>query len=578
MSGQSVFRTRGARSEPWVIAALAIAVGVAASAVAVLLRSGVHVLFDALAGLRGEWYGVFLPAIGALVGVWIIRILFREPGGHGVPAVLEAVTRRGGHMRPRSMFSRLCGSLVNVAFGGSAGLEGPIVFSSAAVGSTLASSVGVAERQRVLLLACGVAGGIGAIFNAPLTGMIFAMEVVLAEWTLGAMLPIAISATVATELGRIALGSHGAFEVTQALEWSHADLGVSAVLGAASGVVSVGLVAGVFAVERVTRRLKVAGRFVPVVGTVAALAGLLVGGIGWLAPGAIGEGYETVGAALSGELEVGAMLLLLLVAKLVATSLTLGSNAPGGIFAPSLVLGAVLGYGFGTLIHAAWPNAGFAEPSFFALAAMAGLVAGAMLAPFTGIMLALETTHGWEGTLPLIMVATVSTLVSRTLLRHSFYTWELAERGELMRPGTDRRILVEMRAGEMLDAESVSIRSGSSLDDLARQLPSTSRNHFAVVDGDGRLLGMLDLTALRGVIFDETIRRVTPVDTVMDPGAVVVRAGDTLLDAMDIFEQSGAWVLPVVDAERRFLGTVSKSTIFDRYRSELIVQTADRGE
>ena len=578
MSRESVFRTRGARSEPWMIAALAVAVGVASAAVAVLLRSGVHLLFDALSPLRGQWYGVFLPAAGALAGVWIIRVLFREPGGHGVPAVLDAVTRRGGHMRRRSVISRLFGSLVNVSFGGSAGLEGPIVFSSAAVGSTLGESMRLAERQRVMLLACGVAGGIGAIFNAPLTGMIFAMEVVLAEWTLGAMLPIAVSATVATEIGRLALGAQGAFAVGEAVTWSTLDLGAATLLGGAAGLVSVALVAGVFAVERWTRRLKISGRFVPVTGMVAGLAGLLVGGIGWLAPGAIGEGYETVTAALSGELEIGPVLLLLLVAKLLATSLTLGSNAPGGIFAPSLVLGAVLGYGFGAALGAMWPEAGFAEPGFYALAAMAGLVAGAMLAPFTGILLALETTGGWEGTLPLILVATISTLVSRTLLRHSFYTWELAERGELMRPGTDRRILSELRAAEMLDEDSVALPAGSSLDDLARVLPTTARSHFAVVDAEGRLLGMLHMTALRGVIFDETVRRMTPVDTVMDPAPTRVGSGDSLLQAMDAFERTGAWVLPVVDADDRFLGTVSKSTIFDRYRSELIVQTADRGE
>lgn len=577
MSIADHFRTPDARSEPWVLAALAVAVGVAAAAVAVVLRAGVHLLFEQLSPLRGEWYGIFLPAFGAMAGVFIIRKIFKEPGGHGVPAVLAAVTRGGGHMRRRSIVSRLCGSLVNVSFGGSAGLEGPIVFSSAAVGSTLAERMGVGERQRVMLLACGVAAGIGAIFNAPLTGMIFAMEVVLAEWTLGAMLPIAVAATVATEIGRQAFGAQAAFATETALDWTTQDLGPVALLGAAAGLVSVALVTSIFTVEHWTRKIKdrMDGRSR---GFVAGGVGLLVGLIGWLAPGAIGEGYSTVHDAVAGHLPVGGVLVLLLLAKLVATALTLGSNAPGGIFAPSLVLGAVLGYGFGTLIEVIFPAAGFAEPRFFALAAMAGLVAGSMMAPITGILLALETTGGYEGTLPLILVASVSTLVSRTLLRHSFYTWELAERGELLRPGTDRRILSELRASEILDGESVQIESGSSLDDLAKLLPKTTRNHFAVVDGEGVLLGMLDLTALRGVIFDDTVRRVTPVDTVMDVAIERLPGDDSLLQAIDAFTRSGAWVLPVVDAEGKFLGTVSKSTIFDRYRSELIVQTADRGE
>jgi CIC family chloride channel protein len=572
---ETVFRTRGARREPWQMAAAAVAVGVASAGVAVALRSGVHWLFEELAPLREVWWGMLLlPGAGALLGVFIIRVLFNEPGGHGVPAVLGAVTLKAGHMRHRSIASRLLGSAVNIASGGSAGLEGPIVYSAAAVGSSVAGSMRMAERQRVLLLACGVAGGIGAIFNAPLTGMIFAMEVVLAEWTLGALLPIAVSATVATELGRYALGNEGAFHVSAAMDWGGIDLAASSVLGACAGLLSVALVAMIFAGERLTRRLKV-GFLTSRLGVVAGLAGLGVGAVGLLEPGAIGEGYEAVSAALSGEMVAGGALLVFLFLKLFATTLTLGSNSPGGIFAPSLVLGALLGYGFGGLLHWLFPDVGFATPAFFALAAMSGLIAGSMQAPFTGIMLALETTGGWSGTLPLILVSVVSVLVSRTFLRHSFYTWALAERGDLMRPGSDRRILSEMFAGEMLDSEAITIASGQSLDDLARLLPTTVRNHFAVIDDHGKLLGMLDLTALRGVIFDEALRRVTPVDTVMDITVCAIPEDQDLLGAMEVFEESGAWVLPVVDGDGRFLGTLSKSTLFDRYRSELIVQTAD---
>lgn len=577
MKPAALFRARGARAEPWILAGLAILVGAASSAVAVLLRGGVHELFAALARFRGAWWAIFLPAGGALLGVWIVRLVFREAAGHGVPMVLEAVSRRGGHMRARSIFSRLFGSMVNVASGGSAGLEGPTVFSSAAVGSVLAAAMRVGERQRVLLLACGVAGGIGAIFNAPLTGMIFAMEVVLAEWTLGAVLPIAVSATVATEIGRHVFGRAGAFSDAQLPAWGSADLAACAVVGAGAGLLSVLLVALTFRIEAASKAAA-RSRLLGWPGAMAMLGGLVVGAIGMLLPGAIGEGYESVNQALSGNLSDGLLALALLgLAKTVATGLTLGTGAPGGIFAPSLVLGALLGALFGGALHALFPDAGFAPASFFALAAMAGFVSGTMQAPFTGILLALETTEGWNGTLPLILVAVLATLVSRTFLRHSFYTAELAERGALLRPGTDKRILADLHAHEMLDPDPVTIEAGKTLEDLARMLPVTKRNHFAVVDGDGRLLGMLDLTQLRGVIFDDFVRKVTPVDTVMDPGVPRIGAGDSLLRAMEIFETRGAWVLPVVDAGGKFLGTLSKSTLFDRYRNELIVQTSERG-
>lgn len=567
---------RAAASELWLMVLLATLVGVASAAVAVALRSGVHRLFDLLEPLRGTAAGIALPAVGALAGVWVVRVLFREPGGHGVPAVLESVSRQGGFMRVRSIFSRLFGSLLTVAGGGSAGLEGPIVFSAAAVGSSIGGGLRLAERQRIRLLACGVAGGIGAIFGAPLTGLIFAMEVVLAEWTLGTVIPVAVSAAVATEIGRLLLGAEGAFHAG-AFEWDSADLAAAAPLGALCGLVSVALVVAIFRVERLASRLK-ARPLLRAYGLVAALAGLGVGLIGWRMPDAIGEGYDVVSRALSGDLHLGGSLLLALLAgKFLASTLTLGSNAPGGIFAPSLVLGALLGAGFGRVLLALIPGVEFSDPGFFALAAMAGLVAGTMQAPFTGIFLALETTGGWNQTLPLMVVATLSALVSRSLLKHSFYTWEVAESGRLLRPGTDSRILADLTVGEMIDAESVSIQAGKTLQDLAVLLPSTQRNHFAVIDEDGRLQGVLDLSHLRAFIFDDALRQVTPVDTVMEVRPAL-RETQSLFEATQEFERSGSWVLPVVDDQGRFLGTLSKSTLFDRYRSELIVQTAERSE
>jgi CIC family chloride channel protein len=576
MKESMLFRARGSRSEPWILAGMAVAVGAVSSIVAVSLRGGVHALFEALARYRDAWWAPLLPAAGALLGVWIVRLVFREPAGHGVSAVLEAVSSRGGAMRPRSVFSRLLGSMVNVASGGSAGLEGPTVFSSAAVGSVLATLARVGERQRILLLACGVAGGIGAIFNAPLTGMIFALEVVLAEWTLGAVLPIAISATVATEIGRQVFGRSGAFVLEGGVAWHSADLAACAVLGAGAGLLSVAMVGLIVGIELAGRRLR-ATRLFGWPGALAMLGGLAVGAIGIAQPHAIGEGYTAVNIALSGGLSDGLLALAVLgAAKTLATSLTLGSGAPGGIFAPSLVLGATLGTLFGAALHALMPAAGFAPPSFFALAAMAGFVSGTMHAPFTGILLALETTEGWHGTLPLILVAVLSTLVSRTLLRHSFYTWELEERGTLLRPGTDRRILADLKASELLDEGVIRIEAGRTLEDLARLLPSTARSHFGVVDAQGRLLGMVDVASLRGVIFDEVLRRITPVDTVMDTAMPRIGAGESAMKAMERFEACGAWVLPVVDAQGRLLGTISKGTLFDRYRSELILQTAEK--
>ncbi|MDP6941473.1 MAG: chloride channel protein [Planctomycetota bacterium] len=569
---------RNADSGPWLMVLLAAAVGLVSSVVAVALRSGVHHLFNTLEAFRAESYGFLLPAVGALLAVWTVRVIFREPGGHGVPAVLDSVSRRGGHMRSRSIFSRFFGSLLTVASGGSAGLEGPIVFSSAAAGSSVAGWAQLAERQRVLLLACGVAGGIGAVFNAPLTGVLFAMEVVLAEWTLSTVIPLAVASVVATEAGRAVLGGEGAFHSAD-FSWDTVDLLGCVPLGILAGLLSVLLVRLILRAEHFARTCK-EGSLLGRVGVVAALAGMGVGFLGLLRPEAIGEGYDLVAKLLEGNVNFGwSALILILGTKFFATVLTLGSNAPGGVFAPSLVLGALLGSSFGLTLAALFPGAQFAAPGFFALAGMAGLVAGTMQAPFTGILLALETTGGWGQSLPLILVAVLGALVSRTFLRHSFYAWEVAESGRLLRPGTDRRILADLTAEELLDSESITIDSGKTLEDLAKILPSTHRNHFAVLDGEtGKLQGMLDLSAIREFIFDQDLRRMTSVDTVMDSSSPSVVRGDSLQRATQLFEESGLWVLPVVDESGIFLGTLSKSTLFDRYRSELIIQTAERAE
>ena len=566
---------RGLQEGPALMVVLGAVVGLPAGAVAVLLRGGVQQIVVALEPLRGHAWGVLLPAVGAMAGVWIVRALFREPSGHGVPAVIEAVAGRGGAMRRRSVFSRLLGSMVNVASGGSAGLEGPIVFSAAAVGSAIGGQLRLAERQRVILLACGVAGGIGAIFDAPLTGLIFASEVVLMEWSLSTVLPVAVSAIVATELGRRLLGAEGPL-LHGSFEYGTVDLAACALLGVLAGLVSVAVVRAIHRTETAVRRFKGRG----LAGnpfTVSALAGLGVGLIGYALPAAIGEGYGTVDGAVDGSLAGGlGMLALLLAGKLAATALTLGSGAPGGIFAPSLVLGALLGASFGHLLETVAPGAGFAEPRAFALVAMAGLVAGTMQAPLTGLFLVLETTRGWDLALPLMLVATISVLVSRSLQRHSFYTHGLALSGKLLRPLSDQRLLTDLQVGEMLDAESAQIEAGQTLEDLVLLLPTTRRNHFAVIDPEsGALEGMLDVSALRPFIFDQALRRATPVETVMDAGVASIDYDADLVEAMELFESSGAWVLPVVRAGR-YVGTVSKSTLFDRYRQEHAVQAAER--
>jgi CIC family chloride channel protein len=558
----------GPEEEQWgSILLLALGVGVLSGASAVGLRSAVHALFHGLAPLRHAWLGALLPAFGAALGVAIVLQLFREPPGHGVPEVIRAVCRDGGRMRRRSIFSRWLGSLCNVASGGSAGLEGPIVFSAAAVGSAVGGWLQLDERRRTLLLACGVAGGISAVFNAPMTGMIFAMEVVLAEWSAFSIVPVVMSAVAATELSRIFLGNaqsilHAPFDM------GARDLLACALLGIVAGLVSAAFTRTIAFFHRLTARVRGPRVLAP------ALFGLIVGAIGIVAPSAIGEGYDTARAAIHSELAPGLFFCALLVfAKLVTTGLTIGSGAPGGVFAPCLVLGSLLGVGFsrvlGVLLPATLP---LSVEGSYALVAMSGLVAGVMQAPLTGIFLVMEVTDGYEVILPLMIVSVLSLVVTRRFSRYSMYTHELAESGDLLRPGTDRRILADVSVRETLDHDVTPVFEDMTLLDFAEVLKTSHRNHFPVLrSGSDEFAGMLELGPIREILLDPELARVTLVGTMMDTDTPTIPLDASLAEALSPFEQTGAWALPVVDG-RRFAGLLSKSSLFDHYRRELSVQ------
>ena len=557
--------------EHWrLILPAALVVGLLSGASAVGLRSAVHELFELLAGARGTGLALLLPAAGAGLGVAIVAFVFREPAGHGVPEVIHAVCREGGRMRKRSALSRWLGSMVNVSSGGSAGLEGPIVFSGAAVGSTVGGLFAVDERRRTILLACGVAGGISGVFNAPMTGMIFAIEVVLAEWSALSIVPVVVSAVAATELARAVSIDESFLAADFAM--STADLLGCALLGIAAGLVSTLLVRGVELGHRVAQRLPGQRFLAPV------LFGLGVGVVGWFAPSSIGEGYATAVAAIRSDLDAGwALCLGLVAAKLVTTSLTLGSGAPGGVFAPCLVLGALFGTSFHRALRAvtgdALPIA--TESGSYALVGMSGLVAGVMQAPLTGIFLVMEVTRGYGVILPLMIVAVLSLVVARHFDRYSLYTKELAERGDLARLGTDRRIAADVAVRETLDTDAVPVSEDATLAELLEVVKTSRRNHFPVLRrGSDELAGMLDLAAVRELLLDPELAPLTLVGTVMDTEPPTLPIDASLSEALELFERTGTWVLPVVEGAR-FAGLLSKSTLFDHYRRELSVQAAD---
>jgi CIC family chloride channel protein len=393
------------------------------------------------------------------------------------------------------------------------------------------------------------------------------MEVVLAEWSAFAIVPVVMSAVAATELSRIVLGDaqsilHAPFDM------GSRDLLACALLGIVAGLVSAAFTRTIALFQGLAARIRGHRVLAP------ALFGLLVGVIGIVAPGAIGEGYDTARAAIHSELAPGLLFCALLVfAKLVTTGLTIGSGAPGGVFAPCLVLGSLLGVGFSRALGALLPaTLSLSVEGSYALVAMSGLVAGVMQAPLTGIFLVMEVTDGYEVILPLMIVSVLSLVVKRRFDRYSMYTHELAESGDLLRPGTDRRILADVSVRETLDQDVTPISEDMTLFDFAEILKTSHRNHFPVLrSGSDEFAGMLELAPIREILLDPEMARVTLVGTMMDTYTPTVPLDASLAEALSLFEQTGAWALPVVEG-RRFSGLLSKSSLFDHYRRELSVQ------
>ncbi len=546
---------------------IAVIVGSCSGLAALALNRSLIAMFEWLHHLRGYWWAFLLPAAGAALSSIFLEKVVNEAAGHGVPEVIYSVSRYGGLLRLRSSFSRLVSSCLTIGSGGSAGPEAPVVMSGAAIGSNIARFFALNDRQRVTLVGCGAAGAIASIFNAPIAGMVFTIEVILGEWSAVNIIPIAIAAVAGTEISRLLQGNQIAFEH---VKFNIAFLDIIACIGLAM------LCAG--ASVMLTRLLKGMGR---VAGSVtaplwlkAAGGGCAVGLIGIFLPVVLGEGYHSVQAMIGGTFTTGLGLVALAVlAKMAATAFTLGWGGSGGIFAPCLVIGSLTGLVYHRALSAIWPQVAWVGEGCFALLGMAGLVSGIMQAPLTGIFLVVEISGGYEVILPLIIVSAVSTTLCHMLEPASFYLKELVEKGHLLRPGTDARVLTDLSLSELLETDCICVHPNMLLRDFIRILKQSHRNHFPVEDPEtGQFLGMIHLDDLRPYLFNPAIYDAVFLDQVMDRSVMTVNLDDDVSDALRLMDVYNLFSMPVV-SDGRYIGMVSKGTFLDKYRKELMVQS-----
>jgi CIC family chloride channel protein len=547
---------------------MAAIVGNFSGLASVVLNRSLVMMSEWLHHFRHYWWVFLLPATGAALSSLFLEKVVNEGAGHGVPEVIYSVSRYGGLLRFRSSFSRLISSCLTIGSGGSAGPEAPVVISGAAIGSNIAKYFSLNDRQRVTLVGCGAAGAISSIFNAPIAGMVFAVEVIVGEWKSVNIVPIAIASVAGTEISRLLQGnqipfSHHLFNID--LLNILASLGL-AVLSAAASIL----------LTRMLRSMHTVSHKVSApIWIRAAMGGCAVGIIGLFLPVVLGEGYHTVKVLIEGEYgQVLAVVALASFAKIAATALTLGWGGSGGIFAPCLVIGSLIGVTYHHLLALFWPSASWVNEGYYALLGMAGLISGMLQAPLTGIFLIIEITGGWEVILPLIMVSAFTTTLCHYFEPASYYLKDLVEHGHLLRPGTDARVLSDLNVPELIEKDCIIVNQNMLLRDFIAIIKKSHRNYFPVEDEKtGKFLGMIHLDDIRQYLFDPVMYDAVFLGQIMNTQVEVVHPDDDLLEVVRKMDMKGLFSMPVV-VNNRFLGLISKATILDQYRKELMVQTS----
>lgn len=540
--------------------------GICSGLAAVALRLSLESVMELIHPLRHYWWAFALPAAGALCSSLYLEKISREGAGHGVPEVIYAVSRYGGLLRLRSSYSRLISSFLTIASGGSAGPEAPVVMSGSSIGSNIAKLLRLNDRQRITLVGCGTAGAIAAIFNAPMAGLVFSIEVLLGEWKFVNIIPIAIAAVAGAQVSQAIIPEQVLFN-HQPFNTMAVDIIPSLCLAVLTALISVLFTKSLRKIAGIAKKsaLPFWGR--------AVVGGCVVGAIGSFMPLVLGEGYHFIQSMISGSFSMGIFLTFVAIfAKIFATAMTLGWGGSGGIFAPCLLLGALTGVAFHKTLLFLIPSVNCASEGAYALLGMTGLISGVMQAPLTGIFLIVEITGGYETILPLILVSSISSTMSHYIEPASFYLKDLIERGQFMRPGTDARILSDLSLNELIETDYTKVSEDMVFREFIDIIKQSEQNFFPVVDETQNYKGVILLSAIRKYALEPGMYDMVFLNQIMDTNVLTASLEDDLQDVLDSMELNNMDRIPVVENDR-FVGMIAKTRVLDLYRRELIMHT-----
>ncbi len=507
------------------------------------------------------WWKILAPAAGGLIVGLITYRFAREARGHGVPEVMEAVALKGGRIRPRVVVAKMLASGVSIASGGSVGREGPIVQIGAALGSTLGQWLKIDQRRLRTLVGCGAAAGIAATFNAPVAGALFAVEIILGDFGVSQFSPIVISSVMGTVVSQYFLGDFPAFEVPAYSLVTAFELFAYAALGLLAGLAALAFMRTLYAAEDFFDKV----RIYPPIKTL--IGGAMIGIIAVWLPQVFGVGYEAINEALQGNM-IWYFMLLLVVFKIFAVSITIGSGGSGGIFAPSLFIGAMLGGAVGTVVHTIWP-ASTAGAGAYALVGMGAVVAAATHAPITAILIIFELTGDYEIILPLMISSITATLLATRMQTGSIYTLKLLRRGIDIHKGKDVNVLQSVHVREEMRSDAVTVSPEAPLVALLSKFIEHPGSTLFVTDDDNHLLGIITSDDTRPLIRDaaslETLVIAEDVMTAQD--FPTVSPDDSLAHVMKFL---GSYRGEVAVLQRgRLVGVIWPGDVIRRYNTEI---------
>jgi CIC family chloride channel protein len=567
--------------ERYYILLIAILIGMFAGLATVILKSSVHFVKDVLVkSFARDYFNVtffIFPVIGIFIVLLIMKFILKQQNRHGIVTTLYAIAKRKGIMKLKTVFGPLFTSAITVGFGGSAGVEGPAVASGSAIGSYVSQKFKLNFKQTGLLLSCGAAGAMASSLNAPITGMIFTLEVLMLDLTSFSILPLLAASISGVIMTRVIYGGSYLIPVSISGGFDISDLPFYLVLGLITGLISIYFERMFWFIEDSMQRFKnIYTRFL--------IGSVVLGFMIFLVPALFGEGYDSINYLLSGDyarivdhspffsqsdnlLIIILLLVGLALFKVIATSLTVSAGGVGGVVAPSIFTGATIGFVFAKVMNL-FDRINLNETNY-TLVGMAGVFAGILHAPLTAIFLIAELTGGYTLMIPLMITVILSYLTVKLFVPHSIYNRQLAQRKELLTHHKDKVILQYMNIDEVIETNFSIIRPRTSLGEIVKFIEESKRNIFPVVNEAGHLEGIVYLDKIRQIMFNRELYNDIYVEQLMTSVSTYIDSKDHMETVMDKFNDSGAWNLPVLE-NGIYRGFLSKSVVLSEYRKKMV--------